>query len=266
MPEMHERLKVFYFRFFMRAASWLPEAIVFISRSVFSDFTVGLGDPRGRTFVIPHGKGLAFHPGISLDNLATIREQYGIRERFILYIGTIEPRKNLPRLIRAFSSIVAIEPDIQLVIAGKMGWLADELERELEQLELGSRVIFTGFITEAEKPVLLAGCLFFIYPSLYEGFGLPALEAIACGTPTVTSNLSSLPEVVGDAALLVDPLRTDALASAMQQLLSNSSLREELRRRGPIQAAAFTWERTAELTANAYRSVMNKRSLDNKVS
>jgi glycosyltransferase involved in cell wall biosynthesis len=133
--------------------------------------------------------------------------------------------------------------------------MADELTREIERLKLSSRVVFTGFIPEAVKPVLLAACTLFVYPSLYEGFGLPALEAIACGTPTVTSDLSALPEVVGDAALLVDPHRPEALAAAMQALLSSRSLREELKRRGPIQAAKFTWEHTAELTANAYRSV-----------
>jgi glycosyltransferase involved in cell wall biosynthesis len=255
MPEVHERIKVLYFRFFMRASAHLPDGVIFVSHSALADFTARLGIARGGTFVIPHGKSASFHPEISLGDLEDIRGRYGIRGRFILYVGTIEPRKNLPRLIKAFSSIAVTDPEIQLVLAGKIGWMADELTREIERLKLSSRVVFTGFIPEAVKPVLLAACTLFVYPSLYEGFGLPALEAIACGTPTVTSDLSALPEVVGDAALLVDPHRPEALAAAMQALLSSPSLREELKRRGPIQAAKFTWEHTAELTANAYRSV-----------
>ena len=257
MPEVHERIKVFYFRFFIRASAWVPDGMIFISRSALADFTAQLGPPRGSTFVIPHGKGSGFHPGLNLDRLEAIRAQYGIARRYILFVGMIEPRKNLPRLVRAFSSIAAGDLEIQLVLAGKMGWMADELNHEIEVLRLGSRVVFTGFIAEDEKPILIAGCVLFVYPSLYEGFGLPALEAIACGTPTVTSNLSSLPEVVGDAALLVDPYDPAAIASAMQEALSSEPLREELKRRGPIQAAQFTWEHTAELTAEAYRSLSN---------
>ena len=255
MPEVHERIKVLYFRFFMRASARIPEGMIFISRSALADFTAQLGPPRGDAFVIPHGKGSGFYPGLSLDRLESIRAQYGIACRYLLYVGTIEPRKNLARLVRAFHAIAAGDSEIQLVLAGKMGWMAAELNREIELLQLGSRVVFTGFIPEEEKPILIAGCVLFLYPSLYEGFGLPALEAIACGTPTVTSNLSSLPEVVGDAALLVDPYDPAAIASAMQELLANAALREELKRRGPIQAARFTWEHTAELTAEAYRSL-----------
>ncbi|ADV85014.1 glycosyltransferase family 4 protein [Terriglobus saanensis] len=254
MPEVHERIKIIYFRTFMRASIRMVDQMIFVSRSALEDCTVLLGLPHGHASVIPHGKGEEFRSDYPASRLRAVREKYGLKERFVLYIGTIEPRKNLSRLVEAFAGIARLDSEIQLVIAGKMGWKAEGLFARIEQLELASGIVFTGFIAEEDKAPLLAACTVFVYPSLYEGFGLPALEALACGAPTITSNTSSLPEVVGKAALLVDPTSIEDLQAALERVLSSADLQGELRQAGPERASHFTWEKTASLTAQVYRS------------
>ena len=251
-PELHQRLKIVYFRTFMRIATHSADAIIFVSESALKDCIERLGQPAAKCLVIAHGKDAAFvplEPGARIDDLL---RKYSIPPRYILYIGTIEPRKNLGRLVEAFAEIAKRDADITLVLAGKMGWMMDGLSQLIDQLGIASRIVFTGFVLEEEKPLLLGACTLFVYPSLYEGFGLPALEALACGAPTVTSNTSSLPEVVGDAAVLIDPCNTAQLSQAMASLLGDSALREDLRIRGPVQARRFTWEACAHATAAAY--------------
>ena len=254
MPEVHRRIKIVYFRFFMRQSVRRVDRMIFISRSALADCTALLGPVRGIATVIPHGKSEEFRPDPAPERLEAVRTKYGIPGRFVLYVGTLEPRKNLPRLVEAFAATAARDPAIQLVLAGKMGWMADELQATIARLGLGPRVVFPGFILEEEKPVLLAACEVFVYPSLYEGFGLPALEALACGAPTITSDTSSLPEVVGDAALLIDPTSTASLQRALERVLTDPALAGSLRAAGPVQAARFRWELTAERTAEVYRS------------
>jgi len=262
MPEVHERIKVLYFRFFIRAAGRSADAIVFISRSAQQDFVARLGEPRGSSHVIPHGKDEGLGPRCDPTQFALIRNKYAMPERFVLYIGTLEPRKNLERLLTSFSAVATEDASIGLVIAGKMGWMMGSLAGTVERLGLTGKVTFTGFILEEEKPILLSHCALFVYPSLYEGFGLPVLEALACGAPTITSRVSSLPEVAGDAALLIDPLDTSALSFAMASLLRDDALREGLRSRGFERAKQFTWRSTAEGTANVYRLLRNARPTD----
>jgi glycosyltransferase involved in cell wall biosynthesis len=254
MPDVHERRKAIYFRFFMRAARHFGVDLIFISRSAQEDFVARLGSPRGRGSVIPHGRDESFTAPTDRSAGEGVRAKYGLPERFVLYIGTIEPRKNLERLVRAFAAIAAEDGDVDLVLVGKMGWMMDGLPSTIEGLDLTSRVIFTGFIPEAEKPLMLGACEVFVYPSLYEGFGLPALEALACGAPTITSNTSSLPEVVGDAAMLIDPTKVEELTLAMRTMLASASLRDEYRRKGLEQARRFSWQRTAAMTAEVYLS------------
>jgi glycosyltransferase involved in cell wall biosynthesis len=260
MPEVHQKIKVVYFRFFIRMAVRVADALIFVSCSAQNDCLARLGRPRGNSAVIWHGKDESLQPTQNLEESDRIRKLYKLPERFVLYIGTIEPRKNIERLVQAFAKIAAEDFEIGLVISGKMGWMMETLSVTIEQLGIASRVIFTGFVSERDKPVLLSCCTLFVYPSLYEGFGLPALEALACGAPTVTSNTSSLPEVVGDAALLVDPRSTPELIAAMRSLLSNSSLRQELIERGFVQASKFTWQRTASETFEIYGSFLPSRS------
>lgn len=160
---------------------------------------------------------------------------------YLLYVGSHSYRKNLTRLFRALARLDRI--DIRLLLTGNP---SSELEAELQRLGLVGRVLFTGFVPDEQMPAYYRGAEALVFPSLYEGFGLPPLEAMACGTPVITSNVCSLPEVVGNAGIMVDPYDTDALAGAIERVLSDSALRIELQQRGIIQAQRFSWERTAQ--------------------
>jgi glycosyltransferase involved in cell wall biosynthesis len=255
MPEVHEFIKIKYFRFFIRAAARLADRIVFVSHSTSRDCLDRLGPLHGSCSVIHLGKSDAFHPGLDPVQVQQVRDKYGLQANYVLYIGTIEPRKNLANLIRAFGSISQQHPGLLLTIAGMKGWMYDDLQEIIVRLKLESRVIFTGFVPEDDKPFLIAAARAFAYPSLYEGFGIPVLEALACGVPTLTSNVSSLPEVAGDAALLVDPRNVESISSALERLLSDNVLRDRLRTESITQAAKFTWAKTAEETLHAYQDV-----------
>jgi glycosyltransferase involved in cell wall biosynthesis len=184
------------------------------------------------------------------QKLAEVRARCGIAGRYVLYVGTLQPRKNLARVIEAFGRVAAAPAlsGLQLVLAGKKGWLHDDLFAQVERLGLAGRVLFPGYIEDADLPALLSGALAFVFPSLYEGFGIPVLEAGACGVPVITSNTSSLPEVAGDAALLVDPHDVDAIAEAMSRLVTDEALRAELARRGLANVRRFSWAKCARET------------------
>lgn len=178
----------------------------------------------------------------------------GLVRPYVLAVGNLEPRKNLPGLLRAFARLAPEVPH-DLVLVGAEGWLTGEIHATLDELRLGGRVRMTGFVEDADLPAWYGAADLFVYPSLYEGFGLPVLEAMACGAPVVTSNVSSLPEVAGDAALLVDPSDVDSIAEEMRRGLTDAALALDLRRRGQLRAADFTWDRTAEQTVAVYREV-----------
>jgi glycosyltransferase involved in cell wall biosynthesis len=184
--------------------------------------------------------------------LAAVRARAGLPERFILFISTLEPRKNVPMLLDAYARIAA-STDAPLIIGGGKGWLYDAIFAKAESLNLGDRVRFVGFIDSQDLPLWYAAATVFTLPSLYEGFGMGLLEAMSCGTPVVTTTSSSLPEVVGDAGLLVPPTDADALAEALLRLLNDASLHAEMRERGLQQARRFSWRETAERTLAAYR-------------
>jgi glycosyltransferase involved in cell wall biosynthesis len=190
------------------------------------------------------------------DEIARVRYIHDLPAQYMLAVGNKQPRKNLRRLVRAFASIAADYPNIALVIAGQSGWRGSQVEAEVERLGLAERVRFTGYMPDDDLPALYAGATLFCYPSLYEGFGLPPLEAMACGAPTITSNTSSLPEVVGEAAITVSPTSTAEIACAMRLLLADDARRHEYSRRGMERAALFSWDRTARLTRDAYDAVL----------
>ncbi|MGO4214298.1 glycosyltransferase family 4 protein, partial [Terriglobus sp. YAF25] len=198
-----------------------------------------------------------FRANLEPDQIERVRRTYELGTKFALYIGTLEPRKNVARLVDAFASIAAKHPELTLVIVGMKGWMYDGIYEAVANSGLESRVKFTGFIPEEDKPYLMAASTIFAYPSLYEGFGIPVLESLACGIPTITSNTSSLPEVAGEAALLIDPTQKEQISSAMDRLLSDSSLYERLRKEALLQAAKFTWRKTAEQTLTAYEEVVS---------
>ena len=201
-----------------------------------------------------------FYPVTDPDRIAAVQQRFGITGGgYILSLATFEPRKNIDHLIRSFARLVeerAIPDDFNLVLVGTKGWKTDQIMAEISRTNhLQSRVILTGFVPDQDLAPLYSGALAFAYPSLYEGFGLPPLEAMQCGLPVVTSNLSSLPEVVGDAALLVPPTDSDALCHALLTLINSSSVRTELAQRALERASLFSWERFIREHISLYKGL-----------
>jgi glycosyltransferase involved in cell wall biosynthesis len=203
------------------------------------------------------------------QRIQTVKSRHGIDGDYLLYLGTLQPRKNLSRLIEAFgrslgsddfsrqpgrATKVATTNPLKLIIAGKKGWLYDNLFSQVTRLGLNNRVIFIGYVPDADKAALISGATALVFPSLYEGFGFPVVEALACGTPVVCSNTSSLPEAAGDAALLVDPLDVDALAAAIERITSDAALRWTLIARGYVQAGQFTWRACARMVLDVLKN------------
>ena len=213
------------------------------SAATQADIVSLLGVPPDKVQVLYSGVHPCFRPEAELGERDRLQARYGIGGRpYVLSVGTVQPRKNYIRLIHAFNQLTN-QPTNQLLIAGGRGWLYQDIFAEAEKQ--GDSVRLLGFVDEADLPALYRNAVLFAFPSLYEGFGLPVLEAMACGVPVVCSDASSLPEVAGDAALLVDPHDEDALAEAMARGLEETDLRREMITRGLAQAARFTWERAA---------------------
>ena len=188
-----------------------------------------------------------------------VKRKYRIDSDYLLFVGTVQPRKNLVRLMEAFSALVSRSPTLNLVIAGKRGWLSDEIYAAPRKFGVGERVKFLGFVPTEDIVSLMNGALLFVFPSLYEGFGLAVLEAMACGCPVVASNISSLPEVVGEAGILVDPYRTDSIARGIRKVLElDETQRRNLIERGLQQAKKFTWEKAARETINVFKLIHDR--------
>jgi glycosyltransferase involved in cell wall biosynthesis len=233
------------------------ERVIVPSIAAAEDVVHFLRVERERISVIPMGCDARFRPVGEPARAVTLQRRYKLPKRYILFVGTLEPRKNVKTLLQAFAQVVAETPrdDVALVIAGGQGWGGEDYLATVEALKLQDRVRFIGFVEDDYLPDLYRGALLFVYPSLYEGFGLPVVEAMACGTPVITSNRASLPEVAGDAALLVDPARPEALAAAMTSIMNDAGLHQALRAKGLARAHAFTWNAVAEQTIALYRTV-----------
>jgi glycosyltransferase involved in cell wall biosynthesis len=206
--------------------------------------------------VVPLAAPAAFAPVRDDNELQRVRQTYGIDGDYILSVGSIQPRKNLRRLIEAYSVLRHAQPECklpQLVLVGKNAWLYDETLRALKDTDVGASILLTGYVPESDLPALYSGALCFIYPSYYEGFGLPPLEAMKCGAPVIVGNRTSLPEVVGDAALMIDPFDVNAIAGAIQKMITDSEFRSELRVKGLERAKEFDWKETARQTLAVYR-------------
>ena len=210
--------------------------------------------------VVPWGVDTkVYHDRYSADSIERIKSNYSISGEYILYLGTIEPRKNIERLIRAYSILNKRKPGVPvLVLAGKKGWYYDEIFNAVEELHLEDKVKFLGYVPEKEVPVLLCGAKMFVFPSLYEGFGLPPLEAMACGAPVVTSDAASLPEIAKDAAVLVDPSSIESIANGMDMLITNDDLREKVVKAGLERAKKYRWEKSAERMEHICRELVNE--------
>ena len=205
---------------------------------------------------IPLAAAAHFQPIKNEEELQRVRQIYGIEGEYILSLGAIQPRKNLGRLVAAYARLRRAKPEgklPKLVVAGKCAWLYDETLRAIKDLELSDSVILTGYVPENDLPALYSGALCFVYPSYFEGFGLPPLEAMQCGVPVIVGDRTSLPEVVGDAGVLVDPFDVDALAAAIEKVISDSNLRVHLSVQGLARARLFQWQETARQTLAVYR-------------
>jgi glycosyltransferase involved in cell wall biosynthesis len=242
-----------------RKAALILTLSEFSRRDIIETYAVG---PE-RVIVTPAAAPTHFKPVVDQAELEKVRERYGIGANYLLSLGSIQPRKNLARLIEAFQGLRKSRPDDkppQLVIAGKRGWLDDEIFRAAQQDGLNESVKFIGYVPEEDLPALFSGAMCFVYPSYFEGFGLPVLEAMQCGAPVIAGNQTSLPEVAGDAALLFDPFDTRALAESIARVIDHPDYRAELRAKGLKRAADFSWIATARLTLKAYESAAASRT------
>jgi glycosyltransferase involved in cell wall biosynthesis len=249
-PEAHTRAQRLYHRVFTRLSARRATHIIAISEATRRDLQHFYAIDDSRISVIYHGVDSRFRPIDSREAIGAAMSRYGIRAPYLLFVSTVQPRKNVARLIEAFAQAreSAAAPEVSLVLAGKRGWLTEQIERRAHELGIERYVTFIGYVADDDLPVLLNGALAYVVPSLYEGFGMTVLEAQACGTPVLASNVSSLPEVVGDAGLLVDPYSVASIAEGIARLLSDSRLRVSLRAKGIEHAARWTWERTARET------------------
>jgi glycosyltransferase involved in cell wall biosynthesis len=248
-PEWHEASKVRYFGWAMQRAVAVAERVLCVSAATAGDLAAHLGVEPGRIDVTPLGTDL--RPA-SEQAVTAVRRRLGLEGPYLLGLGTLEPRKDLPALVRAFAALAGELPHT-LVLAGLAGWGAGAVADAVAASGVEHRILLAGYVPEDDKAALFTGADVFAYPSRYEGFGLPVLEAMACGTPVVTTTGGSLPEVAGDGALLVEPGDAGALAVAIGKLVGDGGERVALVQRGLVRAAGFTWNRCAALTAAAYR-------------
>lgn len=237
-PETHPRLQRLYLDLSTRWNARAATHILTDSAATKADLVAHYAIPPEKITVAYPGYDESLAPVRDPVAIETAKMRYAITGDYFLYLGTLQPRKNLARLVNAF---VSLESPMTLVIAGKKGWLYDDLFAQARRMPSAGRVLFPGYIADEDKPALLSGALAFVFPSLYEGFGLPVLEAQACGCPVITSATSSLPEVAGDAALLVDPTDTAAIAAAMERVAGDPALRETMIQRGFANVRRFSW-------------------------
>ncbi len=257
-PESFRPWNRLYLSLFTRLSVRKALRVIAISENTRRDLVRILGVEEGKVRVTYCGCDGSMRP-LPRREVEEFRRKKGLPERFILFLGTIEPRKNLVRLLEAYRKLRG--KGVKLVLAGGLGWGYEPVLRAIEELGLEGDVLLPGFIPQEEKVYWYNAAEIFVYPSLYEGFGLPPLEAMACGTPVVASSAASLPEVVGDGGILVDPADPEALAGAISALLDSPEERERLREKGLRRAGKFSWEQTARETVSIYREALAERRL-----
>jgi glycosyltransferase involved in cell wall biosynthesis len=253
-PDTFSRLRQPYYRHMISRSVARCDSIICDSDSTRKDLLQRMKTKDGRIETVHLGVDpVSFFQVKDESEKKRVREKYNLPDRYLLYVGTLEPRKNIPRLIRAFEyGVVAKGLPYHLVIAGRKGWLFDAIFKEVNLLNLSDLVHFPGYVEHSDLAAVYSMAQAFAYPSLYEGFGLPCLEAMSCGTPVVTSATSSLPEVVGDYALVVDPLSVDSIAGALQKVCLDEDVIRQLSVTGIRRASRFSWLTTAKKTRDIY--------------
>jgi glycosyltransferase involved in cell wall biosynthesis len=258
LPERYPALRRVYFRAASRAGARLADLVLTVSETVKADVERHLDVPPERVRAVSLAAAPHYRPLDDATGLAAVRAKYGLPERFILNVGALEPGKNQATLLRAFHRLRRQKPDLGLVIAGPPAWRYERLLRLVGRLDLTEQVRFLNYVPAEDLGALYNLADLFVFPSLYEGFGLPPLEAMACGTPVIASTAPALREVLDGAAVLVEPLDVGALADAMATALGDEPLRSHLRQAGLQRAALFSWERTARETAAVYHETVER--------
>jgi glycosyltransferase involved in cell wall biosynthesis len=251
LPGHHKPLNRWYLRLTMPLFCRKATHIIAVSECTRRDLTALYGVPAEKITVIPEAADGRFRPQ-SEESMDLARVSYGLPDRYLLCVGTIEPRKNLTRLLTAWEPLYVAGEAPPLVIVGRRGWLNDDFFAALERSPVRDGVTFPGWVADDDLPAIYAAAEMFLFPSIYEGFGLPVLEAMASGAPVACSNATSIPEVAGDAALSFDPDDTEAIGDALRRGLSDAALRDDLRERGFRRATHFSWERAAKETLALY--------------
>jgi glycosyltransferase involved in cell wall biosynthesis len=258
-PEWHQPVKVRLFRRAIRVAARRAAAVVCVSRLTAERFEARC-QPRAPIFVVPHGVDHdRFRPdeprrGADDAELAAI----GVRAPFVLFLGTLEPRKAVPQLVAAFDRLAGAHPELSLVLAGQRGWSNGPVDRAIAAARQGGRIVRTGFVPEDAVPALLRQASVVAYPALDEGFGLPALEALACGAPVVTTSGTAMAEMAGEGAIVVPPGSVERLTEALEAAVTGGSEVERHRLAGLVVAARYTWSACAEGHLAAYRRVLSR--------
>lgn len=255
LPEHHKPLNRWYLNLTLPLFCRRATHIIAISECTRRDLVAAYGVSPGRITVVHEAADRRFRPQAA-ERVAAVREGYRLPPRYLLFVGTIEPRKNLTRLLYVFEALYGAGMTEALVVVGRRGWLYGDFFGELERSRVRDAVLLPGFVPDDDLPAVYAGAQALVLPSLYEGFGLPILEAMACGTPVACSDTASLPEVGGGAALYFDPESEASMINTLRPLLSDADLRRDLADRGLQQAARFSWERVAAETEAVYEAVM----------
>lgn len=236
------------------------DKIMTISEFSKSEIIKYLNIPEEKIFVVPCGVNKEIFHEIKDSNLIkNVKKNYGIANDYFLYLGTLEPRKNLVRLIEAYDMFrKSTDSEIKLVLAGRKGWYFEEIFESAKKSKYSNDIIFTGYVNEQDVVPLINGAFSFVFPSIYEGFGMPVLEAMACGTPVVTSNSTSLNEYFGDSSITVNPYDVETIKNGLEEMVSNEDLRKDLIERGLRKAETITWENSANMILDEYQKLVGE--------
>lgn len=242
----------------LRQSCRRADVILTVSEFSKSEIVRYMKIPKEKIVVMLPGVDLElFRANYSSEMVETAKKKYNIEGDYFLYLGTIEPRKNIQRVIDAYVQLRGkVEHLPRLVLAGGKGWLCDSIYESVENLNKNDDMMFTGYIDELDSPLLISGAKALLFPSLYEGFGTPPVEAMACGTPVISSKAASMPEVIGDAGLLVDPYSVDEIGMAMERILSDVELCDQLIQKGLKRAQKYTWDNAAEILKGVYNDLL----------